>query len=166
MEARGLLKSAASSLALVADMLEDMSEAEHVMAKSKEVMDAELGLVLSSFNASQLIEGVYAYAGPMTHDMVVESSSLQREAFAHIIKAAAAAPTPMEETVLMSYPAWYFVFHPRQHVLSDLQVQDPLAQAAACARRAVEDCPWMGITSVTLRRRMLSYQVHAVGCIH
>ena len=88
-----------------------------VQQKSKEVMEAQLGLAMTSMLAAHGCEGISAYPGPMTHELVVQSHETLRQASEHGLAAAAAAPDAAREALGRNFWALMPIFHARQHRL-------------------------------------------------
>ena len=89
--------------------------------KAREAFDAEFSLSFPAGFAALALEGITAYPGPMTHEMLVQTHAHWREASEHISKAAALAPDPVLELF-----AW------SEYASHRAQTGGHLAQAANC----------------------------------
>ena len=86
--------------------------------EKEEVMEAQLGLAMASMLAgSWRWEGISAYPGPMTQELVVQSHATSRQAAEHSLAAAAAAPEAASEAGMRSFAALMMIYTARQHGL-------------------------------------------------
>ena len=98
------------------------------VAPSKEAMDAEFALVFPPLLAGLAIEGMAAYPGPMTREMLVQAHGHWREVAQHYAKAAALAPDPASALVCWSFHARHQSSNP-DILLPRLPATDPHATA-------------------------------------
>ena len=116
----------------------DSAQAGRVVARSREVMDAESGLGLVACIAVAQLEGVTGYHGPITRE-VLEQSHLQcSKAIAHFMNAAAAAPEPAMELVSQSFAVLMALVSMRGHTLPQFSVEAILGKDGALPRQIIE----------------------------
>ena len=103
---------------------------------STEGMDAEIGLVFPPLFGAYGLNGVAAYPGPMTHEVLVQVAALLAEVREHLAKAAALAPEPGMAMCLWAHFANVAIFIPRQHALphrASPPACPPLPSSAWCS---------------------------------
>ena len=88
-----------------------------VQQKSREVMEASVSAVIAKVFASAKLEGITGYAGPMTHERLVEFCRLMQECCAWCRSAIAAAPDAAAADALWSGWGFMALLWPRQHRL-------------------------------------------------
>ena len=109
-------------------LAKSVSGAGQLDERSKEVMEAEIGLSLAASLGASTVEGFLGYPGPLTHETLAQASACWREAAAHATRAVAAAPTPPMEICLRSYQVLWLFFASRQHAMPDFRAADLLGR--------------------------------------
>ena len=106
--------------------------------KSKEAMDAEFGLGLPPVFAAYALNGLAAYPGPMTHEMLVQVHNYLMEASDHMAKAAAKAPDAAMEQGMWHLHNLFKLQFPRHHVLPEFVLDEKLGEGGMRMKEIIE----------------------------